>query len=277
MVLRNLSFDVVLGALASGAMAQAVMETNLTTTWFVVLALCVWLMYTIDHLLDAWRVGSVASTSRHRFHYRHRKALLAATLVATMLTGCVVWLYFPVQHILFGASILAITALHFFIVHSVRHQTKALIHKEALVATIYSAGIWGIPIIEASTVGLKEMLLVAGFFALAYGNLLMFAMFEEEVDRKDGHQSLARAIGMSATKRLTVALCILAVAFAVSAATLGPDAVIATSAAAFCAIAVIFIGITLRPQYFGAEERYRMYGDAAFFLPAIPAIMHIAL
>jgi hypothetical protein len=55
------------------------------------LGLCVWIIYVLDRLLDARGKTDSELDARHRFHRRHRVALLAAVLFAAVVT---IWLAF---------------------------------------------------------------------------------------------------------------------------------------------------------------------------------------
>ena len=66
-----LSLDVVLGALFTGMMAAKLLNCPLPLAWWIGFPLSVWIFYTADHLMDAYRLGAQAHTDRHLFHYTY--------------------------------------------------------------------------------------------------------------------------------------------------------------------------------------------------------------
>lgn len=65
-------------------MVACYLDFAMPWSWYVVLPLAVWVIYTGDHLLDAYRLQDQASTPRHRFHHRHFKLLLALAVIAAV-------------------------------------------------------------------------------------------------------------------------------------------------------------------------------------------------
>ena len=55
-----LSLDVVAGALLSSAFAAALLEVRPAVPYWMVLGMSVWIIYTADHLVDAYRLGDAS-------------------------------------------------------------------------------------------------------------------------------------------------------------------------------------------------------------------------
>ena len=60
-----LSLDVVLGALCSGFFASRIVGAEMEGPYWIVLALTVWIVYMLDHLVDAYRLKAKSSSLRH--------------------------------------------------------------------------------------------------------------------------------------------------------------------------------------------------------------------
>src|SRR6476659_9916470 len=77
-----LSLDVVAGAVICSIFFSQVFNTVIRVSGIISLALSVWIIYTVDHLLDARRITRQASTVRHRFHQKNQKILYSVLLLA---------------------------------------------------------------------------------------------------------------------------------------------------------------------------------------------------
>ena len=78
--LQILSIDVCLGACISCWMIAHYLEVSLSFWTYAVLACTVWLIYTADHLLDAYKISKQlkekATTDRHIFHQHYFKPIV---------------------------------------------------------------------------------------------------------------------------------------------------------------------------------------------------------
>jgi len=86
-LLNILSLDIVAGAIICAIFFARVFNVIILPYGLVSLGLTVWVIYTADHLLDASKLRTAASTSRHRFHQKHFGALLVAALLAAVVDG----------------------------------------------------------------------------------------------------------------------------------------------------------------------------------------------
>ncbi len=274
-LLRLLSLDIVAGSLCGAAMAVWLCEVRMPMIWWLLLPLCVWLAYTLDHLLDARKLGALAHTPRHRFHFTHFHSL-TRTAVVLCLLGLVLALYLlPRLYLIAGLVLALLTALHLVLVLRLGSHVSPWLVKEAAVALIYTLGIWLCPFLSAGGEAFGLVLCILPlYFLLALANLLLFAVFEVRIDERDRHGSFIRAVGWQTGRRIVSVICLLvliaclllAVGFA-----LEPKAVLA--AAGLAAMALTLLGINLRPDYFASDERYRMLGDAVFLIPLLPALI----
>ena len=82
--LHFLSIDIVLGALASSCFAARLFGSNPGTIWWITLALTVWLLYTADHMLDAWKHRKNIERDLHYFMMKNRKTLVWSMGVVTV-------------------------------------------------------------------------------------------------------------------------------------------------------------------------------------------------
>ena len=236
--------------------------------WWIALPLSVWVVYTADHLLDAYRLGENANTARHLFHHKNLRLILWVWSICAL--SCSTWIFYfsPYALKMFGLGMAFLVLLHLLFVKLVGNRVSLALQKELGVAMIYATGVYGAPLlIGVAGLSIIEWILFFQFFLLCLGNLLMFALFEIEIDKKDGHSSFVRAIGRTTANRLI--LLILGVALVLSI-------FIFLQSASFNELRVVIsqilmlsvhIYIMIRPIYFSKNERYRILGDTIFLLP----------
>ncbi|NJL13528.1 MAG: hypothetical protein HC913_11335 [Microscillaceae bacterium] len=68
---RILSLDVVLGVILMALLGGHICHHPVEKVVLAALGLTVWLIYTLDHLLDAYQIPPPAHTLRHRFHQQY--------------------------------------------------------------------------------------------------------------------------------------------------------------------------------------------------------------
>ena len=265
---RILSLDVVGGALASGAMVVRLVGEPMPWMWWVALPLSVWVIYTTDHLLDAYRLKGRASTLRHRFHHMHFRAI--GLIWALGLLSCLSWIPWlaPLRLLWFGLGMGGLVLLHLALVFWVKDRISLLLIKELGVGGIYSLGVWGGPLLLHPAQWPPGIGWLFGqFFLLAMINLLLFSMYEYEIDERDGHTSFVRAIGRGGTRKLILGLGCLVMLFGVLAQSEAPWRW-AVQGVMLAMLLVLWL-VSFVPQWFAPRERYRIWGDVVFLFPGL--------
>lgn len=267
--LRILSIDVVLGGVASGGMVARLTGVEMPVSWWLALPASIWVIYTADHLLDAWRLKDNAHTPRHLFHYRHFKSVFPVWL---LLAGCCIfWVPFivPVEILFLGLGMGILVLIHLVLVRIIGGRVSWLFHKELGVGIIYTGGVWGGPMVmypETMPSGIWIML--GQFFALALMNLLIFSLYEVEIDEADGHTSFVRAIGRRNTRHLILTLAMVVLVGVVLVWDLHASTVLAVEAVYGLMLMVLCL-IAFLPGWFQDNEKYRIWGDGVFLFPLI--------
>lgn len=264
--LQWLSVDVAAGALAGGCMAQGVCGVAVHGSWYVVLPMAVWVVYTLDHLLDARRLGARASTPRHRFHHVHFTTIAAVAAGVGVLTfGLAVW-GMGLPGLAFGACMAALTGGHLLLVRWAGSRVAPWLLKELGVALVYVLGIWGWPLwLSHDRLTPALLLPVVQYLALALANLLTFSWFERESDAADGQTSFVLAIGSRAAQGTIVAL--VAIALGCMLVLTGMEGSDMIAQAVIVVMALLTLVMLLRPRWMAQRERYRWFGDGVFLFP----------
>ena len=107
-------------------------------------------------------------------------------------------------------------------------------------------------------------------FLLALVNLLVFSIYELGIDKESGFQSLVKTIGIEKIRILTVVL--LAMVYTVSLFViilLNNNPHIVKAQLVLLIMAAVLTTVLLNRRTLSINERYRMVGDAVFFIPAL--------
>ncbi|MEM6264077.1 MAG: hypothetical protein AAGI38_16300 [Bacteroidota bacterium] len=269
-LVRWLSLDVALGALAGGGMVAKLLGMRPPLVWWIALPLSVWVMYTADHLLDAWRLKGAANTDRHMFHYQYFKPIAIVWLVAFLCCSCVLPWWMPEELIYFGLSMGGVVLLHLGMVWWVGDRVSWFFQKEIGVGLIYSLGVWGGPVVlsqevQALEVGIGFM----QFFLLAMMNLWAFSMYEIETDEQDGHTSFARAVGVLAIQRLIGGVGVVVLVLGIAGLSWAGNPGFWKIQLVYALMLITLASIAFYPNRFRPNDAYRIWGDGAFIFPFI--------
>ncbi|GAB3889322.1 UbiA prenyltransferase family protein [Spirosoma agri] len=269
--LRNayyLSLPVVFGAVLSNKMAARLSDvTPIHWATPIVLALIVFIIYTVDRLLDI-RKPLEPTTTRHQFHRRYApllwRAVFGAALVAFVLT-----FFLPGSVIKFGLVLGGICAAYVGAVFRLPARHPALLLKEPLVAILYTAGVWGSVWVQRPTVSGIEMAECLMFVGIAFQNLLLFAVMEKRELPNQPEFSLATEWGEERCDTILRWLTFIIIATGLTLCFVTEDRFAQRSAIMLALMSVTLYGIQRYPFYFLKNERYRWLGDAVFWFPAL--------
>ena len=266
--LNALSLDVVAGALVGALFFAKIFKTELPATMLVALGLAIWSVYTMDHLIDSFQSPSPSSSLRHRIHKQYAGAFLVLLGLA-VLTGSILFFSLPKATQIMGATLAAIILCYF--VGMLIWRGKPLYHKEFMVALIYAGGIvLGPYSIRTDAFGHELQIIFTQYALLAYANLLLFAYFEYESDKLQKFNSLARTIGKAYTRLMIIACLMVVFTSSLTSSFLWSNDTILRNSQLTIALMSLPLGFLLVwPQYFQREERYRLIGDAIFFIPIL--------
>jgi 4-hydroxybenzoate polyprenyltransferase len=259
-ILNLLSIDVAAGAVSAALFFAAILSVHVRAYGFICLGLTVWVVYTADHLYDAWVLKTSASTPRHLFHQQHFRLLTFFVLVAAMLDLMLAFLIKDrVFH--FGMILGGIVFVYFLV------QSRLKFAKEITGAVLYSAGIL-LPSVAVTEkhVSLFVIVLIAQFFLTALINLILFSWFDYRRDLQDGRSSLITLMGDSTGKILLWILFLTQAAFT---AYLWIRMIDPVATLVLAAMNLVLWVIFMNGNYFSIRDRYRLAGDAVFFLPTL--------
>lgn len=269
--LRNayyLSLPVVFGAVLSNKMAARLSDVT-PVHWAtpVVLAVAVFIIYTLDRLLDIQKSG-YPQTPRHQFH-QHYEPLLWRVLLGVAVLGIVLAFFLPKSVVKFGIVLGGVCAAYVAAVYRLPERHPALLLKEPLVAILYSVGVWGSVWVQRSETNGIEIAQFFMFLSIAFQNLLLFAVMENREQPQRPAFSLATELGLERSDTVLRWLTFLVIATGLTLCFLTEDRFAQRSAIMLAIMSLTLYGIQRYPAYFLKHERYRWLGDAVFWFPAL--------
>lgn len=274
-----LSIPVVIGAVLSNRMAARLSDVD-PVHWAtpIVLAFVVFIMYTVDRLLDV-RKDRLRQplTPRHQFHQQHASLLWRLVIGASLLT-LVLLFFLPGSVIKFGLVLGLMCVAYVGAVFRLPARHTALLLKEPLVAVLYSAGVWGSVWVQRPSIRFVDMAEGLIFMGIAFQNLLLFAVMEQlEVSPSAGSAAPSKPELFSLATYWGPNYCdyvlrwltfgIVATAFVLCFVT--NDRFAQRSALMLGLMSLTLYGIQRYPAYFLNNERYRWLGDGVFWMPAL--------
>ncbi|WP_018619190.1 hypothetical protein [Spirosoma luteum] len=268
-----LSFPVVIGAVLSNRMVirlSGVDPVHWTTS--LMLALVVFIIYTVDRLLDVRKYAMDSTgqrlTERHRFHYQY--ASLLWRLVAGVAVLAVILLFFlPPAVIRFGLILGGICVAYVGAVFRLPARHPALLLKEPLVAALYATGVWGSVWVQRPVITYVDLTEYLMFVGIAFQNLLLFAVMEQLETPDQSLFSLATQWGSERCNMILRWLTIAIVVAGLLLCFLAKDRFAQRSALVLVLMSIALYGIQRYPAYFLKNERYRWLGDGVFWMPGL--------
>ena len=260
-LIQNLSLDVTAGAVISSLFICRCFGVEPTVEMMLGLAIAIWLIYTIDHLRDAAEAKEMAVNPRHLFHQQYKRPVLYAALII-FVTGIVNALRLPGKTILAGLILGALSGLYFVYLRlSKEHKLK-----EFFAAIIYTAGIFAAP---ASLIDHWEwgyLIVFVSFFLLVAANLVLFPLYEAEMDNRQGVMSIALKRGRAHAVKLVAMLLVLNLLCVLLVL---PCIAPVSSTYIFVAMNLVLAILLIKMDWFQRHQLYRWLGDGIFFIPAL--------
>lgn len=254
-----LNLDVAAGAMVGALYFCKLFSVTIHAPDIIALGLTVWVIYTLDRLIDVRNLTNAAASERHKFHQRNQRLLWTLLICIGMV---ILFLIFYLRStVLWNGIFLSAIVLMYIVLQ------KYLKGKEIVVALLYTIGVvlpsWSIRLVEVTEV---EYLLVAQLFGVALINLLLFSWFEYETDRQDGHSSMAIRWGKKSTGKFLLILGGINLLISVY---LSIRHTFALPTLLLLVMTIILIAIFSFYKFFEINSRYRLLGDAVFIIPLV--------
>ncbi|MGC1243090.1 MAG: hypothetical protein WA874_15985 [Chryseosolibacter sp.] len=253
-----LSIDVVAGAVISALFFARIFDVTVSPYALAALALTVWIIYTIDHLRDARAIRNTASTDRHRFHQQYFKVVASVLIIIIAIDFALIW-FVPERVLIMGMMLWSIVLAYL----ATQRYLKFL--KEFFVALLYTAGVL-LPSLALTLFDfqLVHYILIGKFFITALMNLLLFSLYDYNEDRDQQQHSFVTWFGPASTRIGILLLGLLNILSGIVLWSFDPAV-----ALIFIAMNLMLLAILFSKKHLAADNRYRIVGDAVFFIPLL--------
>ena len=263
------SLDIVAGAIGSCIFAGEVFHVSIPVAYLAVLGFSAWIIYSADHILDAIKKKGNTEIQTHKFFYKYKTPLILVTVILTIFTFRLTMYSLSPAIIQFGLVLVAGVIFYFLLVNFYMNAPKIFFIKELWISIIYTAGIWGGPVIYAGSEPLiPDMLLIASFFLLVFSNVLIYSYYEYNQDIREQEKSFAVDFGKLLTRRLIYFLLIISFVLWQLAVYIYGN-IKGDTILIYSMITIFLVLIISFPGTFYKNERYGKLADSAFLIPYI--------
>ncbi|MBZ0244215.1 MAG: hypothetical protein K8F24_13425, partial [Bacteroidales bacterium] len=137
-IIESLSLDVALAALCGLLFATEIVQQPMPWWWFVALLAGIWVIYSLDHLTDAWFLPDRTNNPRHLFYRQHKISLIVALVFVGLIAAVLMIAFANYRLLIAGIILVLISALHILLVSTPQLKNRWFVQKEAMVALIYT-------------------------------------------------------------------------------------------------------------------------------------------
>ncbi len=262
-----LSLDILLGALASSCFAAQLFGGNPGWVWWFTLAMTVWVLYTGDHMLDAWKHRKKVEREMHFFMLKNRK-VLRFSLGAVALVDFMLIINLMDRELMKYALVMAGLALLFYAMRHVFRKNRVLhIPGEIFVLLLYMAGTWlGPAVVFEHSFEVGHGMIALIFAGVLLMNLGVISLYDIKLDSRLGLVSIARALGVKKTKNMLLgsSLAIYLISL-LQFLVFGVDR-FSQFALILAGMATIYLLVLYFPSRFRKNDYYRLTADAVLFM-----------
>jgi 4-hydroxybenzoate polyprenyltransferase len=261
------SFDIVLGALASTSLAACLFNAHPGWAWWVTLGCTVWLLYMGDHVVDAWKQRKTSKRELHRYISTHRRILIYSMGIVSIVDLILIFNFLQNSLLKYALALGGLVFLFYAMRHLFRKNRVLFIPGEAFVLLLYMAGTWLGPFVTRETLLETPHALITIMFAgVLLMNLGVISLYDINLDSRLGITSLAQTLGKKTTRNLLVATGIaiyllLMLQFLIFGLDRYSQFALILSGMATIQFLVLFL-----PSFFRKKEYFRWTADAALFM-----------
>lgn len=258
-LLNILSLDVAAGAVICAAFFADLFAVTILPQGLAALGLAVWMIYTVDHLLDAKRLGHTASTTRHQFHHDYFRLLSVCVFVVFCVE--IVLIFFLREQIFRSGLILSFTVLLYILINRWLKYAK-----EIAGALLYCCGVL-LPVLSLKfqSFDFESVMILLPYVLIVLTNLILFSWIDYQQDLNDGQHSVITLLGKDRGKVILAVLFVCVAIAVVFSFRILPISVVFI----YVLMASVLFYVFLKPDFFTRFDRYRYFGDGIFLLPLL--------
>lgn len=260
---------VVAGSVSTSYFFGQIYKAHLGLSFYWLLASTIWIIYTLDHVLDGMKLKEASVSVRHLIHYKYRKSIIPTISAIALFNGFIAFWFLPKELLNAGLVLACVVGIYFILVHRVK-SLNATIPKELIVSIIVAAGMVVLPGIAGDmTMSFEAMLMVATMVCINFTNLLLFSWYDYEKDEQNGLVSAAIQWGKDKTRSIIMYLLAMAfVSFSCWTFLIQSPMKLPISITLLLMFNILLI-IYIQDERFADSEKFRFWGDFIFVVPGL--------
>ena len=268
--LSILSIDVVIGSLFCGVFVVKLLDVQPGFAWWIVLHFSVWIVYSLDHLIDGIMYKNSTQTLRQCFYYNHRKEVLILIFILSIINIILGFIFLEKQIIYFGLILGLFTGTYLLFVYFFGKKKQLLLQKELFVAIIYTTGIWGGPVsLLDYHLTIDLVIILLGFFLLVFADILILNLYEKESDRLNNFHSFVLYFGEKVSVYLIRILIFLVFFMGLYQTIMASDIKIAIASKLLMLMCIVLLVLLNYQGKFNKRSVYRVVGELVFWIPGL--------
>jgi len=265
--LHFLSLDIVGGALASSVFMAKLWDAQPGHIWYLALGLTVWLLYTGDHVVDAWRHRKKGLREMHQFIFSYRRPILYAMAIFLIVDLFLIFSLLD-KEVLKLSLILAVFVFLFYgMRHLFRRNRFFYIPGEVFVLLIYLAGVsLGPMVLRQEWVGTTHLMVVLMMAGILMMNMGIISLYDTRLDSRLGIASLAIVLGKVGCRFVVLISGLMILGLSFLQFMVSGNTTISYLGFILAGMALIMLLILYSPSYFRKNDGYRLMADAVLYL-----------
>ena len=256
---RHTNLDICIGAVINALALASIFGASLSYYSLILLFNTVWIIYTMDRIIDSRRYVS-GLQDRHRFHHKHRKKLLTIAALLSLVNGYFL-IYIDETILLYGSALAAMIVIYLVLI-----WRRLNIPKEVIIAIFYTIGVF-LPSLGQLKITGAEMVVLVQHSSLAFANLILISWFEQNSDRSMGYKNLAARMG-SAYSTIFYSLIGINIILGILSTRIYLEIQLV-----FALMWIVLVVVGRLRTYFQVHDRYGKWADACFYLPALVLLL----
>ncbi len=258
---NSLSIDVAIGSVGGAVLISSLTEIEQDPFTLIALGATVWLVYSFDHLQDAYSIKGNARTHRHRVHQKYFIPLVICFVIVGTLSSLFILPKLPMNVLQLGVLLLLMVFLH-WIFNKFESNNSTYMGKEFRISIIYVLGI-ALPAFANGAFHHPAFFpLLVLFLLLASLNLNILSLVENEIDRLQDQSSIMLSIRYTRVSQIIKLLALAYIGVYIYSALFIFEGMDSRLVMGF-----IFLG-TITPYLFHERliknDVYRVIGDLSF-------------
>jgi hypothetical protein len=236
-------------------------------SWWVTLALTVWLLYMGDHVLDAWKHRKKSPREIHRFINRNRRFFIYFMGIVTVVDFILIFNFLNPVLLRYALFLAALVLLFYAVRHLLRRNRIFFIPGEIFVLLLYMAGTWLAPYVtRQGELHTSDAVVAIMFGGVLLMNLGVISLYDIRMDSRLGIASMAHTMGKKGTRNLLVTTgIVLYLLLVLHFMIFGLDRH-SQYALILAGMATILLMILFLPAFFRRNDYFRWTADAVLYM-----------